>query len=184
MVKSKEGVNLQIDMKKKQVVLGIGSNLGDRELYLQSAINELSINHCFTVQTSSIYESEPWGFEADSRFYNAVILIETVLNPEELFACLKLIETKLGRIQKSEKRYSSREIDIDILFYDQEVINTLNLQIPHAKLTERRFVLEPMNEILPQFQHPILNQSVNELLRDCSDQSTVKIVSNALLINL
>ncbi len=127
---------------------------------------------------SSVYETEPWGFKSDELFWNQVIVIETSRSPEEALKITKSIEEELGRVRKAE-RYCSRLIDIDILFYDDLVSHEPQLELPHPRMIDRRFVLEPLAEIVPDMIHPVFCQSIAELLEDCSDQLAVKKLEEA-----
>ncbi len=146
----------------------LGSNLGDRMQYFVHAKNHLMRSVGNIMQQSSIYETEPWGFKDRNLFLNQVLLIDTELNPMALLTEIKNIETSLGRI-KSNERYKARSIDIDILFYDNLVIKTSELAIPHPEIANRRFVLEPLAEINPLFKHPVLLKTCAGLLADCKD---------------
>lgn len=155
-----------------QVYLLIGGNLGDRfELFkrarkgIEKEIGEL-------VKKSSIYETAAWGFESENDFLNQVVLVDSDLNPHQLLEKCQLIENQLGRVRKSG-HYASRTMDIDILFYNDEIINEPDITIPHPKLHERRFTLEPLNEISPEFIHPKLKKTIAKLLLDCDDQTEV-----------
>lgn len=133
---------------------------------------------CGTIlKTSGIYETEPWGFECRESFYNQAVVIETPLSPLELLSTVLQIENELGRTRNPNQRYSSRSIDIDILFYDSEIIQTENLTIPHPLIRERNFVLIPLNEIVPDFLHPVFKKTVNELLLSSEDTLNVKKIS-------
>lgn len=158
-----------------RVVLGLGSNIGDSLNYLSSAESLINNEIGVIVQSSAVYESEPWGFEAKQNFLNKVIIIETGQNPHLLLKNLLEIELRLGRART--KIYSSRTIDIDILFFNDFMIKEENLKIPHPLIAERRFVLEPLNEIIPDYRHPDKKQSIKELLILCPDNSKLKIVN-------
>lgn len=125
------------------------------------------------VQESADYGSKPWGFEADHDFINRVIEIETTLSPNELLEKLMLIENSLGRTRTLQKGYGSRAIDVDILFYDNVVIDYPTLTIPHPRLHLRRFTLLPLVEKWSELEHPFLKKSMLELLKDCPDQGEV-----------
>lgn len=144
-----------------------GGNMGEREMYLQQAIK--LVEECAgRVQTlSSIYETAPWGKTDQPAFLNQVLCIETILNPEDLLIVLLDIERKIGR-QRHEKM-GPRIIDIDILFYNNLVLETENLIIPHPQIAFRRFVLTPIMEIAPGFVHPVLKKSITTLLENCPD---------------
>lgn len=148
------------------IFLLLGSNLGNRLSQLQLAIEELN-QHIFIVNRSSIYESEPWGVNEQPWFLNAVLEIATNLSPEELLNTCQEIENKMGR--KRIKRWGERVIDIDILYYNHEVIEKSHLIIPHIGIPTRKFTLMPLAEIAPNFIHPISNKTSLELLSDCDD---------------
>jgi len=143
------------------VYIGIGSNLGDRLANIDKALSLLS-SKCKIIKKSSIHETEPVGYKEQGKFLNGVVSVETELKADELMEFLLDIEKKLGRIR--EIKNGPRIIDLDILFYGDEVIDSDKLIVPHPKLHERLFVLEPLNEIAPEFIHPVLKKSVKELL--------------------
>jgi 2-amino-4-hydroxy-6-hydroxymethyldihydropteridine diphosphokinase len=152
-------------------VLIIGGNIGNREKVLKYCILELK-EIGKILKYSSIYESEPWGFEGVENFYNQVVEIETNLNAFDLLRKTQEIEKKLGRKRK-EIQWSDRVIDIDILFFNEDLFETHDLVVPHKEIANRRFVLEPLVEILPNFNHPILNISTTDLLKICTDKGKV-----------
>ena len=143
-----------------QVFIGIGSNLGEREKNISTAIEKIS-KECIVKRKSSLYESEPIGFRRQPWFLNCAIEIETMKNRTKLFQFLKSIETLMGR--ENTRKNGPRLIDLDILFFNDEVIKERNLLIPHPRLHERRFVLEPMHELSPQWVHPLFKQTISEL---------------------
>lgn len=147
----------------------LGSNLNDRSALLLRAKEEISMLTGEILQESSVYESEPWGFQSDKRFLNQVVKIETELAPAEVLVKILQIESKLGRQRTGEKGYESRLIDIDILFYNDEIIRKNSLTIPHPKIPERMFTLLPLNELAPSLIHPESGKSVSELLKACPD---------------
>ncbi|MCQ2744279.1 MAG: 2-amino-4-hydroxy-6-hydroxymethyldihydropteridine diphosphokinase [bacterium] len=157
------------------VYLSLGSNLGDRVGYIQQATSLLSANSDINiVATSSFYETEPWHMNTEKWFVNAVIQIMTALPPEELLKECQRIETFLGREHISDKsRYEDRVIDIDIIFYDNKMIKTEKLTIPHQFFHKRAFVLVPMLEIAEDFVHPVFNKTVEELYDDLENPETV-----------
>jgi 2-amino-4-hydroxy-6-hydroxymethyldihydropteridine diphosphokinase len=142
------------------VYLSLGSNIGDKKNNIKNAINILK-KHVREMQVAKLYETKPMYFEKQEMFLNTVIKGETLLSPQELIAFVKLTETDLGRQERF--RNGPREIDIDILFYDQLVYKSDNLIIPHPRITERTFVLEPFMDIDPEFMHPIFKKSMKEL---------------------
>jgi 2-amino-4-hydroxy-6-hydroxymethyldihydropteridine diphosphokinase len=156
----------------KIVFLGIGTNLGNREKNLSEAISMIRENIGKVVKASSVFESEPWGFQSENKFLNMVVKIETKLSTSGLLGRILMIEAFLGRV-RGEKQYSSRVIDIDILFCEDIVIDEESLKIPHPRLHERRFVLIPLCEIDPEFVHPVLKRSLRELLEECGDKCQV-----------
>ena len=155
------------------VILLLGSNLGDRLSNLNEAYNKISESTREILISSSIYETEPWGFQHQNLFLNQVLVVNTDLSPESLLHLLFNIEKELGR-KRRQKSFQARIIDIDILFYDDLIISTNKLKIPHPKLHERRFVLEPLNEILPYLIHPVLLKSVARLLKESKDPLLVR----------
>lgn len=149
-----------------------GSNMGERLENLQKA-NSLIEQRCAKiVQQSAIYETAPWGLLDQPAFFNQVIAIETTLSPYELMADLLKIEEIIGRIRTV--KMGPRIIDLDILIYEQLIVNSSSLQIPHPALPIRRFALTPLNEIAPDLIHPILQKKISTLLFDCTDNSNVQ----------
>ncbi|GAB4291144.1 MAG: 2-amino-4-hydroxy-6-hydroxymethyldihydropteridine diphosphokinase [Marinilabiliales bacterium] len=155
----------------KTVILITGSNLGNRKQNLDDAKNHIEQIYKITV-TSSIYESEPWGYNDSTNYLNQIIVIKTNNNPQKILSDILEIEKKMGRIREGNY-YTARIIDIDILFYENEIINTHDLKIPHPQLHKRKFVLLPMIELFPGWIHPILKKTVTELLEICEDNSQV-----------
>ena len=159
------------------VLLSIGSNQGDRLSGLLEVSDKLPVMAGPVTGYSSVFESEPWGFDADTQFLNQVVEVRTRLDPLGLIAVLQEIETGMGRIRQPGG-YQSRTIDIDILFYDDWIIDTGNLQIPHPRLHLRRFVLEPLSEFRPAVIHPLMGLSVSQLLKDCEDKGKVRLYTH------
>jgi len=144
--------------------LSIGSNSGDRETFIKQAVNSLILcEEIDVIQTSALYETEPWGVKNQNWFLNIIVEIYTELSPRDLLVKLNQIEDSLGRNRKNESRWGERTLDIDIVFYGDEVISTEILTIPHARMHERAFVLVPMMEIAPDFVHPIFNKTIVDL---------------------
>ncbi len=156
--------------------IGIGSNLGDRKANHLEAIERIrKLPGTRIVKQSSLYESEPLG-DAKTWFVNAVIEVETECPAEELLKRLKSIETAMGRKRVRGKRWGSRIIDLDILFFDNEIINKRSLKVPHPEVQNRRFVLSPLSELAPQMIHPKLTLSVSELLAGLKDSKKIHLL--------
>lgn len=166
-------MNTPAEIKLNSSFLLLGSNLGDREYNLYEAIRMLNEMGGSIVAGSSVYETEPWGFYSDDYFLNMVVELRTKISPEGMLSIIRTIEDGLGRIRTSDQ-YQSRIIDLDILFYNDMVIEQPGLIIPHPLIPERRFVLAPMNEIAPGFNHPVLNKTISVLLEECKDELKVK----------
>lgn len=153
-----------------RVFLEIGGNQGNRLANLQKCTMLIDKQIGKLVKQSSIYETPPWGFESKQLFYNQVLLVESLLTPTQILKVLLDIEKKLGRIRQQQK-YSSRTMDIDILFFNDEIIDNPQLEVPHPRLQHRLFVLKPLAEIAPDFIHPVLKKRISELLEICEDDS-------------
>ncbi|MCK6617703.1 MAG: 2-amino-4-hydroxy-6-hydroxymethyldihydropteridine diphosphokinase [Cyclobacteriaceae bacterium] len=150
----------------------LGSNLGNRLENLEKARQHISRHAGKIVTASSVYETAPWGNENQGMFYNQVVEIGTKLLPMVLLTNTLVIENVLGRI-RSNNKFGPRVIDIDLLFYNDEVINSAVLTLPHPALHKRRFTLEPLAEIAPDLMHPVLGKTVSELLAECPDNLPV-----------
>ena len=155
-----------------KVFLGIGTNLGDRENNLRAAIMKIEEYVGRVLNSSSVYETAPWGFNAENDFLNMVVKVETLHSPSGLLKRVLMIESMLGR-ERNQDRYSSRVIDIDILLYDDLVIYEKGLKIPHLLMHERKFVLEPLCELAPDIIHPVLETTMRVLLEECRDRSKI-----------
>lgn len=163
------------------VFLIVGGNLGNKEKNL-STVRELIEQQVGVIKKlSSVYETEPWGVDEQPVYYNQVIELLTEMSAERMMQRLLSIEKKMGRVR--ENKYDARIIDIDILFFNDEVHQTQELTIPHARLHERRFVLEPLNEIAPEFIHPVLQKTIATLLNETSDNAAVKKINWYLFNN-
>jgi 2-amino-4-hydroxy-6-hydroxymethyldihydropteridine diphosphokinase len=160
-----------------RVFIGIGSNLGDRRANCREARERIQqLPDTRVVKESSLYESEPHG-NAKTWFANSVVEIETELAAPDLLKQLKAIEEQMGRKRVKGKRWGSRVIDLDILFYDMEIIEKRNLKVPHKRMAERRFVLLPLSELAPQLIHPSLNLSVSEMLATTKDHKRIHLMT-------
>ena len=166
-----------------KAVLSLGSNLGNPFNNLQAAVNLLHLFAGQVLDIAPVYQTKAWQFDGKD-FLNTVLILQTSLTPQELLQKTKLIERVIGRKSKSQNRqYQNRLIDIDILYYDNQQIDSPDLQIPHPLLTERNFVLEPLCDILPEFFHPVLLITQRELLTLTSDKTPVKKNDKKLKIN-
>jgi 2-amino-4-hydroxy-6-hydroxymethyldihydropteridine diphosphokinase len=154
------------------VYLLTGSNLGDSTAYLAEAAKQIEQKVGKIVRRSSLYETEPWGITNQPAFLNQALVVETSLQPAPLMEILLHIETEMGR--KRGEKYGPRTIDIDQLFYDDQIIQAISLIIPHPEIQHRRFVLAPLCEIAPYFVHPVINKNMLTLLNDCTDHSNVQ----------
>jgi 2-amino-4-hydroxy-6-hydroxymethyldihydropteridine diphosphokinase len=159
-------------MPPPAVFLGLGSNLGDREAQLRQAFSRLGERGVRVTARSSFYETEPVGGPPQGWFLNAVARCEAALGPEALLAACLAVEAEAGRVR--DVRYGPRTLDLDILFYGDAVIERPGLRVPHPRLHERRFVLEPLAELAPELRHPVSGLSVRELLARCPDASSVR----------
>ncbi len=163
------------------VYLSLGSNLGDRVGYIQQATSLLSMHENINiVATSSFYESEPWKMNSDNWFVNAIVQISTNLSPEELLDECQRIEYQLGRPANRSSDYIDRTIDIDIISYDNLILNNERLTIPHKHFHKRAFVLVPMLEIADDFVHPFFGKTVESLFEAIEDPETVCLYGTRL----
>lgn len=159
-------------MKEHIVYLALGSNVGDRLANLKEAIAALTPQMDVKAK-SAVYETPPWGYEDQPKFLNQVVRVKTYLEPELLLKHLKRLEVALGR--KESFPNGPRLIDIDILFYDELVLYSPNLVIPHPRLHERAFVLMPLMDLDPELVHPIHKKSVREMLAACRAEGIEKV---------
>lgn len=153
------------------VYFGLGSNLGQKEKNLELAITELKKQIGPLVARSAFYHSAPWGFESANSFMNACVAVETTLSPHACLSHIKDVERRMGRLKNATNTYVDRLIDIDILFYDQMILENEDLTVPHPLLHLRQFVLEPLAEIAPHLIHPKLKKEVQSLLKELNLQS-------------
>jgi 2-amino-4-hydroxy-6-hydroxymethyldihydropteridine diphosphokinase len=157
------------------VYLSLGSNVGDREKNLRGAITRLGSEGC-VISVSSFYETEPMDFTAQAWFLNCAVALETEQQPEALMAAVLRIEREMGRLRTQDK--GPRLIDIDILLYGDLIVNSEHLTIPHVAMHARRFVLQPLAEIAPDAKHPVLAQTVAELLEVLAGNEAVRKMRN------
>lgn len=161
--------------KLHSVYIALGSNKGDRFKHLQDAINLIFNKVGKIVIISKVYNSPAFGFKSDD-FLNTCVHVETRLNPKKVLQQLLNIEKQLGRV-RTKNTHEARTIDLDIVFYSEETIDTKMLQIPHTEMHKRRFVLQPLHDIASKEIHPIYNKTVTELLDACNDKSTVEPIN-------
>jgi len=143
------------------VYLGLGTNLGDKELNLKNAVMNLSLEVGSVIRLSAFFASDPWGYESENEYLNAVVLVETNLSPFELLEKTQAIERRMGRTSKTTAGYHDRMIDIDILLYDDLIIDQPDLKIPHPLMSQRNFVLVPLSEIAPGLINPVSGKKFN-----------------------
>lgn len=167
----------------KTAYLGIGGNLNDTLELFKQTIVQLENQGIHVTQTSSIYKTKAWGFESQNDFLNAVFEVRVNVEPLELLARINEVESKLGRVRTQSNNYTDRPIDLDILFYGDEVFNSEKLSIPHEKLHLRNFVLVPLNELIPDFYHPKLHQKISELTKKTIDSEMPIKVIKPLVVN-
>ena len=156
-----------------KAALLLGTNLGEREKNLEKARKLIEEKIGNILEESKIYATAPWGNQDQPAFLNQSILVWTLLSPEELMQQLLDIEHELGRTR--DEKWGSRIIDIDILLYEDKIVDSETLKIPHPHLHERNFTLYPLNEIAAEWEHPILKKTVNQLLKDSADTCEVTI---------
>lgn len=149
----------------------IGGNIGDRMSFFNKTIESIKLSCGKIIQNSMVYETQAWGKNDQEPFLNQVLKISTELSPLELLDKLLTIEKQLGRIR--DEKYGARTIDIDILYFGEEIILEPTLIIPHPRISERRFVLVPLSEIAEKFIDPVLQQSIETLLKNCNDKLKV-----------
>lgn len=155
-------------MKMNKLFLITGGNIGDRKKNLETAANLIEKRVGKIIIRSKIYETEAWGITDQPSFYNQVLVLESKFSPRQVLDTILKIEEEMGR--KRSVKNAARVIDIDILFFNDAIVNEQNLIIPHPEIGNRRFVLSPLNEIAPQMVHPGLKKSMKQLLSETKDQ--------------
>lgn len=166
-------------------VLLIGGNMGNRMQLIDAATDLIRKHVGCVAKASPVYETEPWGFVSESLFLNQALVVRTELQPVDLLDVCQSIELQLGRCRGLssglEKTYASRPMDIDIIFYNSDIIDNDRLQVPHPRMHLRNFVLRPLCDIIPAFVHPVLGKTIDELFVECKDESgTIKETTSAL----
>ena len=162
-----------VEIKKvHEVYLSLGSNLGDKLGNLGKCMDLIKSHIGQIAERSQVYRSAAWGFQSDHAFYNMCLEIKTALSVEDLMEKVLKIEKIMGR-KRSGKGYTDRIVDIDILFFDNLILERPDIVVPHPRIELRRFVLEPLAEINPELNHPVLNRSIAMLLEDCQDKNEV-----------
>jgi len=161
-------------MVEHQLFLCLGGNLGNKNEIFQETLNLIGMKIGMVLRISAAYQSPPWGFRSRYPFRNQVALVKTMLAPADVLDEIHGIENHFGRKRRSG-RTLSRKMDIDILFYDDLVIATETLTIPHPKMAARRFVLAPLADIAPDFIHPVSGKTMMALLDECADKSLISI---------
>lgn len=157
----------------RRAYISLGSNQGDRWHYLREAVFLIDKEAGAVKATSSVYESSAWGFKSED-FLNACIAIDTLYSPEILLRIIFKIERQLGRVRSSDPGYQPRTIDIDLLFYEDLIMASSTLVLPHPHIDERRFILQPLAEIAPGKVHPKLNKTITKLLKECDDDGSLR----------
>ncbi len=163
-------------LQPQKVYISLGSNKGDKFKNLQHAVDAIYKNIGTVKLISKVYKSPAFGFESDD-FFNACLILESYLKPSKILQELLVIETEMGRIRSKKEGYEARIIDLDILFIEDEIIDTKKLQVPHPEMHKRKFVLEPLCDFASKLKHPLFNKEVSELLTECDDKSILEPVN-------
>lgn len=164
-----DSASIRCTKKRRNYYIGIGTNLGDRENYIKSALKMMEESGLKILKKASIIETKAWGKTDQGDFLNTVIVVSSYEDPLDLLHILQKIEIDLGRVR--HEKWGKRTIDLDILFIDREIYYTDELIVPHPYIAEREFVLESLNEIMPNYFHPILNKKISELYKESKDEN-------------
>lgn len=159
-------------MDKQLLILHFGSNIGNRINYLKEALKKTEAVFGKPLNISGVYQTQAWGFSGQPDFLNMAAIFKTNVEPENVLQKIKNIEVESGRIYR--EHWHERELDIDIIFYGNNIIEKLELHLPHPRMHQRNFVLVPLNEICPDYIHPVFQKSVSQLLKQCSDKLIVE----------
>lgn len=162
-------------MNQAKVILSVGSNKGDKLENIKKCIELIHNKIAVVISISKVYETPSWGFQSDP-FYNCALLVHTTKTPEKILEEVLSVEKELGRIRNNSNEYQAREIDIDIIAFDEKIIKTEILEIPHPRMQDRLFVLKPIQDLQIDFVHPILKKNISELLLECPDTSEFKTI--------
>lgn len=151
----------------------MGGNHSTTKLLFDRAVSSMNDKLGRIIRVGSIYKSDPWGYESEFEFLNQLVELHTHLDAQVLLEKIKKLEIELGREKLDNRSYSDRKIDLDILYFGQQVINQSDIHIPHPRLHLRKFALEPLVELIPHFEHPLLKKTNSTLLQDCTDRGVV-----------
>jgi len=166
--------------KAKIIFLGLGANLGDKKNHLKLALDLIDAKIGTIEKKSSIYQTPPWGFNAKDDFYNMVVKIKTEQQPLSVLKFIAEIELEMGRVKKNALGYESRIIDLDILDFDGLILDESNLVLPHKQMHLRKFVLIPLQEIEPEWQHPVFKQNCTELLKRITSNDLIEKLTDTI----
>ena len=158
---------------KNEVVILLGANLGDRKAMFSQVKTYITEHIGDRLKESAIYASKAWGFASNNEFYNQVIVVETEFSAHDVLLRCQAIENHCGRTREKGNEYEDRTIDIDLLYFNNDIVDTDDLIVPHPFLQERRFTLEPLCEIMPDYVHPIFLKTNAQMLKECRDKGNV-----------
>jgi len=164
---------------EKLAIISLGNNIGNWKIIFDSAMLKIAELGAIDFK-SSVYKTEPWGLKEQPWFKNQVIGILTTKSPLELLSALLKIESELGRVRNQEQHWGPRTLDLDIILFEEMDISNETLTIPHPRMHERNFILQPLSEIYPELIHPTLNLTISELTNRCKDQTKIEKINNVL----